>query len=196
MNVTPAIPGPQVKCRTCFALIDVDAQRCPRCRAPQDWRRHVTPVNVLGLVMVSAIVITIFFGVRWMERATTPPQATLRTNFSSKGLDFSATITIANPDPRQLLVRMVMVDVLNGKGEKVSFVFDEEAPGAPFTVEAGQVGTRTFSLGKGPGFIINPVTRAVLYHFDGRTEQLVDSSSSLLGNDMVIPPFVKEKMGN
>lgn len=191
MNPLDSERDPRIKCRTCFALIPPDAVRCPKCRAPQDWRRHITLVNVLAILMIGLLVVGLFFVVGWMKRTSEPPKAMLRTTYASKGLDFSTQIIVTNPADRQLLVRMVVVDVLNGEGETITYLFDEQDFGEPFTVEAGQIGTRTFPLGKGPGFIIHPVTRVDIYHFDGRMEQLVDSSKAVIGNDRVIPPKVQ-----
>lgn len=191
MNPQEAGQDRRVKCRTCFALIEPGKERCPKCLAPQDWRRHITLVNVLAVLMIGLLVVGLYFVVGWMRRSSEPPKATVRTSITSKGMDFSTQVVITNPADRQLLVHLVVVDVMNGDGEKVTYVFDEKDFGGPFTVEAGQIGTRTFALGKGPGFIIHPVTKVVLYHFDGRVEQLVDSSDTVIGNDRVIPPMVQ-----
>ena len=191
MNPLDVERDQRIKCRTCFALIDPNTVRCPKCSAPQDWRRHVTLVNVLAVLMIGLLVIGLYFVVGWMKRSSEPPKATVRTSFTSKGMDFSTQVVITNPADRQLLVRLVVVDVLKGEGEKISYLFDEQDFGEPFTVEAGQIGTRTFSLGQGPGFIIYPVTHVVLYHFDGRIEQVVDSSKTVIGNDRVVPPMVQ-----
>lgn len=191
MNPLDAERDPRINCRTCFALIDPNTVRCPKCSAPQDWRRHVTLVNVLAILMIGLLVVGLSFLVGWMKRSSEPPKATVRTSFTSNGMDFSTQVVITNPADRQLLVRLVVVDVMKGDGLKVSYVFDEKDFGDPFTVEAGQIGTRTFALGKGPGFIVYPVTQVVLYHFDGRVEQLVDSSKTVIGNDRVIPPMVQ-----
>jgi hypothetical protein len=85
-------------------------------------------------------VVGIYFVVGWMKRSSEPPKATVRTSFTSNGMDFSTQVVITNPADRQLLVRLVVVDVMKGDGEKVSYVFDEKDFGDPFTVEAGQIG--------------------------------------------------------
>ena len=188
MRSQPTDQAPQIKCRTCFALINANEQRCPKCRAPQNWRRHITVINALAVAMVALVVGALVVLVPWGTRLNHPvANAKLRTTFISAGLDFTCQIIVANDGDRQFFVRHATVEVQDENDKTIRFWEDEKTWGEPFMIEPGKIGTRTIRLGKGPGTRKNAVTRIVVYHLDGSIQQVVDSSKSGMSNGFEAP---------
>lgn len=182
MDTNTTAQAAQIKCRTCFALINANEQRCPKCRAPQNWRRHITVVNALAGAMVALVIGALIVLVPWMSRLDHPiAQVALQTSFHVDDIDFIGDIMVSNTGEQQVLVQRIIVQVSDGENKALTYLVDERTWGEPFTIAPGAIGKKVIRLGQGPGRRSNPVTRVALYHLDGTSQQLVDSTHVTMG---------------
>ncbi|MCU0320514.1 MAG: hypothetical protein MUE88_10630 [Flavobacteriales bacterium] len=156
---------------------------CPWCKAPQDARRHLTPLNIVAALMLVALVGGIVYLLPLLRTAAVPTsEATLNTSFRSVGNAFHAEVVVANRGSEALLVTMVRVEVRDEQDRMITYIGNEASWGADFAVAPGSINSQQVSLGLGPGARIDPVVTAIVQHANGSTQVLVDSTTMRMSN--------------
>ena len=176
------VPNEQ-KCRTCFVLVDRSLPRCPKCGAHQNWRRHLTLLNVMATGVVLMMVVALMFILPFFSRTIQPRTgAALKVGFSVVGTTFVAQVRITNEGDRALLINQVHIAYKDSSGLARNYMRLVEPGENPVSVAAHATNLQTLAFAKGPGVVQNPVTRVVVMHDDGSTQVLVDSVESMLSS--------------
>lgn len=158
------------------------------CKAYTGWRRHLTVTNGFALAIVGLLIMGFCMLLPMLiQLMDATPRTELRTSFGSRGQEFTAQVLFTNKGHRQILIDHVVVTVHDEQGEARSYIGDIRSWREAFTVEPGGIGSKLIYVGTGPGMIKDPITKAVVYHYDGSVEQLVDSSEVVLTVGQSVP---------
>lgn len=177
-----------VKCRTCFALMPEVVERCAKCGAPQNWRRHITLSNMLGVSTIVVLFAGFYFIAPWIVRLSHPAvNAALRTSFAADGSNFTQEVVVTNRGDHQFLVHQIMSTVRDQNDEAYNVLANARTWGGAFTVGPGEIGAKHVVLHPTPGTLEHVRTRVVVYHYDGSVEVLVDSLPTTISYGKAAP---------
>lgn len=182
MDAKTTDQAPQIKCRTCFALINANEQRCPKCRAPQNWRRHVTVINVLAVALVLALVVGSVWLLPIIQRLTehrSVAAATVRvTTMSSEVNGLAAVLDFSNSGDRPYTIVAVNTRFPDEQGVMQDRTSEQVLEGRSVTVEGHGVATVSVLLARCPASVSEPESTIIIRHFDGSIEKLVVKSGT------------------
>lgn len=173
-------------------MVDRSVPRCPMCGAHQNWRRHLTLLNVVATGVVLTMLVALMFTLPLFMRTIQPRiGAKLQVGFSVVSTTFVAQVRITNEGDRALLINQVHIAYMDSSGTIRNYMQLVKPGENPVSVAANSTNLQTMAFARGPGSVQNPVTRVVVMHDDGSTQALVDSAELMLSCKVGLRPPVQ-----